>query len=134
MSVARGTVIIATSPYGFNTVLRTTDLLAEVTTGRPWRIADCDLDEAIEVTDWELHNFGVQVVRTRFEREGHTILHTDTDLDSDPQIWVARHGHRAACLVRTVRFPAPDAAFPHEDAGRVLDLAARHEADALYHL
>ena len=117
---------------GFETVLRTTELLTEVTRGRPWRIADCDLDAAIEMTDWELHDFGVQVVRTKFEREGHTILYYNTDLDRDPQVWVARHGRRTACLVRTVRFPTPDAAFPYEEGRRVLDLAARHEADALF--
>lgn len=44
-------------------------------------------DQEVEMTDWELQDFAVQVVRTRIERDGHQLMSWQGNPSVDPAIW-----------------------------------------------
>ena len=70
-------------------------------------------DARIPMTDWELHDFAVQVVRESLEREGCELMSWQGDPEVDPSIWfIGRSGHPEWVVVRAARFPAPHPAHP----------------------
>lgn len=71
------------------------------------------LSEApVEMTDWELHDFAVSVVRQTLERSGREIMSSQGNPGVDPSIWfVGDHGPEWV-VVRAVRYPATEAARP----------------------
>lgn len=70
-------------------------------------------DEPIPMTDWEMHDFAVQVVRESLEREGHQLISWQGDPAVDPSIWfVGRSGQPEWVVVRAARFPRPQPARP----------------------
>lgn len=69
-------------------------------------------DEKIEMTDWELHDFAVQVVRQSLEAEGKKLMSWQSNPSIDPSIWfVGEHGPEWV-VVREVRYPEIDAKEP----------------------
>jgi hypothetical protein len=70
-------------------------------------------DEQIEMTDWEVHDLAVQIVRDHLESKlGHQLMSTNGNPDVDPSIWfVGDHGPEWV-VVRAVRYPALEATLP----------------------
>lgn len=63
-------------------------------------------DNPIEMTDWELQDFAVQVVSTYLEQEGHQIMSYQSDPGVDPSIWfIGKYGPEWVA-VRAARWPA----------------------------
>ena len=48
--------------------------LIDARTGAPVNPVDIVSDEKIEITDWELQDFAVQVVRTQLEKESFQLM------------------------------------------------------------
>lgn len=69
-------------------------------------------DERIEMTDWELHNFAVQVVWQHLERTGRQRMSRQADPDVEPAIWFVGDSGPEWIVVRAVRYPAPKARPP----------------------
>ena len=68
--------------------------------------------EPIEMTDWELQDFAVQVVRSQLEKDGRQLMSWQGDPSIDPSIWfVGDHGPEWV-VVRAARWPERDAAVP----------------------
>lgn len=62
-------------------------------------------DEFIEVSDWELLDFAVQVVKHWLEEKGFEIMSTHSNPKVDPNIWfVGDHGPEWV-IVRAARYP-----------------------------
>ncbi len=70
-------------------------------------------DERIEMTDWELQDFAVQVVRDHLKKDGKEIMSCQGNPAVDPSIWFV--GERGAewVVVRATRYPVKDAAPPN---------------------
>lgn len=69
-------------------------------------------DESIEMTDWELQDFAVQVVRSQLEKDGRQLMSWQGNPSVDPSIWfVGDHGPEWI-VVRAARWPERDAAVP----------------------
>jgi len=70
-------------------------------------------DEEIEMTDWELHDFAVQIVRDHIEKDlGYQIMSSQGNPDVDPSIWlVGDHGPEWV-VVRSVTYPDFEASLP----------------------
>ena len=70
--------------------------------------------ELIEVTEWELLNFGVQVVRDHIlNKLNLEIMSTQTDPGVDPSIWFIGPDGPEWVVVRVARYPTPQAAIPN---------------------
>lgn len=70
-------------------------------------------DERIEMTDWEVQDFAVQVVRQTLKKQGRRVLSSHGNAKVDPSIWFMENGQRAWVVVRAVRFPKLAATVPH---------------------
>jgi len=81
--------------------------LTHITTGKSIVPADITTDESIPMSEWELRNFAIQVVRNHLEQEkGGKILSFCDVLQIDPQIWFDDDtGSRCWVLVRHLRQP-----------------------------
>lgn len=69
-------------------------------------------DALIEMTDWELQDFAVQVVRAQLEKEGHQIMSFQSDPGVDPSIWFIGKTGPEWVAVRAARWPALRAPYP----------------------
>jgi hypothetical protein len=85
-------------------------------------------DEKIVMTDWELHDFAVQVVRQQLEGEGKKILTWQSNPGVDPSIWFEGERGPEWVVVREVRYPESDAAIPEN-----IDEIIRHCAQMSAH-
>lgn len=69
-------------------------------------------DENIVMTDWELQDFAVQVVRDYLQKEGKQLMSWNGDPRVNPSLWfVGEHGPEWV-VVRTVRYPERAAPRP----------------------
>ena len=76
--------------------------LVDARTGKDVNPFDLVSDEKIEMSDWELQDFAVQVVRTQLEREGYELMSWQTNPNVDPSIWFIGESKRPEWVV--VRF------------------------------
>ena len=83
--------------------------------------------DLIAMTDWELHDFAVQVVRDRLEDEGFSIASTCTNPQVDPAIWFEGAEGPEWVVVRAVRFPKTDASVP-SNMSAIAQSCSRHGA------
>ncbi|MBR4738078.1 MAG: hypothetical protein IK051_10500 [Rhodocyclaceae bacterium] len=69
-------------------------------------------NQRIAVTDWELHDFAVQIVREQLQQEGKQILSWNSDPDVHPDLWFEEGGLRAWVMVQANCFPEPTPEHP----------------------
>jgi len=69
-------------------------------------------DQKIEMTDWELQDFAVQVVREQIEKEGHELMSWQANPGVDPSVWFVGNDGPEWVIVRTARYPQKDAELP----------------------
>ena len=69
-------------------------------------------DERIEMTDWELHDFAVQVVRSQLEKDGRQLMSWQGNPNVDPSIWFVGDNGPDWVVVRAARWPERDVAVP----------------------
>lgn len=66
--------------------------------------------ENVEMTDWELHDFSVQVVRDHIMNNGGKLISSQGNPSVDPSIWFEKDEGPEWVVVRAVRYPASRAA------------------------
>ena len=78
-------------------------------------------DEKIAMTDWEVHDFSVQVVRDYIVKKlGRELMSSQGNPQVDPSIWfIGSHGPEWV-VVRSVRYPGREATIP----ANITDIAA----------
>lgn len=69
-------------------------------------------DELIEVTDWELRDFAVQVVKQWLQGKGFEIMSTHSNPKVDPNIWFVGDNGPEWIIVRAARYPTKVARIP----------------------
>ena len=70
-------------------------------------------DEKMEMTDWELHDFSVQVVRDYIaEKLGRQMMSSQGNPNVDPAIWFVGDNGPEWVVVRAVKFPEKEAMVP----------------------
>lgn len=79
--------------------------LVDASTGRAVNPPALVTDEPIEMTDWELHDFAVQVVRTDLEKRGRKLMSFQGNPSVDPSLWFIGDSGPEWVAVRAVRFP-----------------------------
>lgn len=101
-----------------------------------WGLVDCRTDDAvdpvllitdekIEMTDWETHDFAVQVVREHLQGKGRKLMSWQSNPSVDPAIWFFGEDEKPEwVVVRVVRYPAQRASRP----SNLADIASACEA------
>lgn len=69
-------------------------------------------DALIEMTDWELQDFAVQIVRGYLEKEGKKIMSSQGNPQTNPSIWFVGDSGPEWVVVRATRYPEMDAVPP----------------------
>lgn len=80
--------------------------------------------DKIEMTDWELHDFAVQVVRLSLEDQGKKLMSWQSNPSVDPSIWFEGDQGPEWVVVREVRYPKSDAELP-ENMMEIIDHCAK---------
>ena len=86
--------------------------LLDAQTGTPIDPVALLTDERIEMTDWELHDFAVQVVRDELQKDGKELMSWTGDPRIDPAIWFVGDTGPEWVVVRAARYPAPKKNLP----------------------
>jgi len=69
-------------------------------------------DELIEMTDWELHDFAIQVVCAGLQKQGKEIFSKQPSLKIDPSIWFQDEAGPHYVVVRAARYPETEIPLP----------------------
>jgi hypothetical protein len=69
-------------------------------------------DEKVVMTDWELQDFAVQVVRDSLKSDGKEIMSWQSNPNIDPSIWFLGSTGPEWIVVRTARWPEREAVVP----------------------
>jgi len=77
----------------------------DLRSGRPVDPIDLVSDERIEMTDWEVHDFAVQVVRDQLAEAGRTLMSWQGNPSVDPSIWFVGDNGPEWVVVRAARYP-----------------------------
>jgi hypothetical protein len=88
--------------------------LIEATTLQPVDPTQLVDDALIEMTDWELQDFAVQVVRRTLEKQGRELMSWQGNPELHPAIWFVGDAGPEWVVVRVVRYPQREAAMPEE--------------------
>lgn len=72
---------------------------------KPVNPPDLVTDEKIEMTDWELHDFAVQVVRQNLLHEGEHVAGWNSNPNMQPSIWISTEEFPQWVVVKAVRWP-----------------------------
>jgi hypothetical protein len=83
--------------------------LIDTRTGEAFNPVEMISDAEIPVSEWELHDFGVQVVRNFLTSAGKKIFSFQSMLDLNPTIWFSEGEKRYFVIVRTAAYPALEA-------------------------
>jgi hypothetical protein len=109
--------------------LRRPYVVHDLSTGQEWSALCYDFESEIELSDWEIHDFGIQVVRQTLEKDGHQIQQWDSDVDATVQIVVSIGGNLTYVVVQTVRYPTVEPDFDRDQIRLAGERAARNGAD-----
>ena len=66
---------------------------------------DLVTDEKIEMTDWELHDFAVQVARKELTESGDTVSAWNSNPELQPSLWLGGDAGLQWVVLQAVRFP-----------------------------
>ena len=82
-------------------------------TGQAIDLAVLVTDEKVEMTDWELHDFAVQIVRDHITKKlGYELMSSQGNPAVDPSIWFVGDQGPEWVVVRKVRYPDLEATMP----------------------
>ncbi|MGB5213039.1 MAG: hypothetical protein WBN88_05245, partial [Anderseniella sp.] len=77
----------------------------DTVSGKPVDPAVLVSDELIEMTDWELQDFAVQVVRDGLVNDGRKLMSAQGNPSVDPSIWFVGDDGPEWVVVRAGRYP-----------------------------
>lgn len=87
--------------------------LVDAKTGKPVNPVELVTDEKMEMTQWELQDFAVQVVGDQLEKEAYQLMSWQGNPDVDPAIWFVGDSKKPEwVVVRAARYPEKDAVRP----------------------
>ena len=90
--------------------------LLDARTGKPFNPAGLISDVKIVMTEWELQDMAVQVVRDQLVKEGRKLLSWNGDPRVNPSIWFVGDAGPQWVVVRAARYPDAEASQPNNCA------------------
>jgi hypothetical protein len=98
--------------------------LLDARTGKPIDPVALVSDERIEMTDWELQDFAVQIVRDHVDKSGKKLMSWQGNPAVDPSIWFVGTSGPEWIVVRVARYPKSKA-DPPANWQQIADRCAR---------
>lgn len=86
--------------------------LLDAQTGEPINPVELVSDERIEMTDWEVQDFAVQIVRDWLVKQGRKLMSWQGNPSVDPSIWFVGDEGPEWVVVRAARYPRKTAEPP----------------------
>jgi hypothetical protein len=87
--------------------------LLDSQTGKAINPVELITGESIEISDWELNDIAVQVVREQIVKDGYRLTGWVSNPDIDPAIWfIGASGKPEWVVVRAARYPCRSAPLP----------------------
>ena len=86
--------------------------LIDAHTRKPFNPVELISDENIEMTQWELQDFAVQVVRNHLSDQGFEIISFNSAPEAHPSIWFERKGQSEWVAVNYALYPAMEIERP----------------------
>jgi hypothetical protein len=86
--------------------------LIDVRTGQSVNPINEVSNERIEMTDWELQDFAVQIVQDHLEKNGRKLMSSQGNPAVDPSIWFVGENGPEWVVVRAARYPKTEAEPP----------------------
>lgn len=80
----------------------------------PFNPVDLVSDEKIIISDWELQDFAVQIVRNELESKGFKIMSWNGNPKVNPSVWYVGDNGPEWVIVKGVRYPDQDAQPPED--------------------
>ena len=88
-------------------------------------------DEAIVISEWEVHDIGVQVSRDFLKNDGFKIISWQSNVEINPSIYCEKGGQYYSVIVRTSR-KGPDVAVRPENSSELSALYKSHDSKGLF--
>jgi hypothetical protein len=94
--------------------------LLGVETAVPFDPVEAVTSAPVELTDWEIHDFAIQIVRNHLKDQGRQLMGYCSDLDVNPSLWFIGDEGPEWVVIRGVRYPATE---PNDwpDLGEIAD-------------
>ncbi len=86
--------------------------LIDAITGKAVNPTNLVSNDFIEMSDWELHDFAIQVVRSHLEKDGKKVFSFQSSRHIDPSIWFEDKNGACWVVVRASRYPKKKADYP----------------------
>lgn len=86
--------------------------LLDAITRKPLDPTNLVLDELIEMSNWEVHDFAIQVLVNIIQEKGSVITSKQSSLHIDPSIWYRDNNGESYVIVRSGRYPHQEAPRP----------------------
>lgn len=90
-------------------------------------------DELIEMSDWELHDFAISVVKNDLEKEGKTVYSTCSDMEINPSLWFEENDLHYWVVIRGFRHPTVSDERP-DDLDRIAERVPAEKSAGYYAL
>ncbi len=90
-------------------------------------------DKLIEISDWELHDFAISVVKNELIEEGKTVYSTCSDMEINPSLWFEENGEHCWVVIRGLRHPSISAERP-EGLDQIAEGVPRKNSSGYYAL
>ena len=74
-------------------------------------------DALVEMSNWELHDFAIQVVAQYLEKEGRRVFSKQSSTEIDPSIWFEDESGPNFVVVRAAKCPQQEADVPSNITG-----------------
>jgi hypothetical protein len=88
--------------------------LIDINTGKVINPLDYVTDQLIEMSDWELHDFAIQIVCSSLEKQGKKIFAKQPSMEIDPSIWFEDGAGDHYVIVRAGRHPSAVVPLPED--------------------
>lgn len=88
-------------------------------------------EELIEMTDWELHDFAINIVKRKLREEGKNVYSTCSDFAIQPSLWFEENGEDNWVVINAYRHPNA-LTGPPEDIEKIAEFVSVRNANGYF--
>ena len=88
-------------------------------------------EELIEMSDWELHDFAISVVKGKLQKEGKNVYSTCSDFGINPSLWFEDDGQDHWVVINEYRHPHSFNG-PPEDIDQIAEFVSARKATGYF--
>ena len=105
--------------------------LTHAVTNEPVDPIEVVSEELIEMSDWELHDFAISVVKGKLQKEGKNVYSTCSDFGINPSLWFEENGQDHWVVINEYRHPHSFNG-PPEDIDQIAEFVSARNATGYF--